>query len=245
MKRDLIQTWRSIITEEDKSWVLFENGTCIIMMSPENIQKKAIELMNEWGAVHAGSSAGDFSTIELKANSGWVVTCHHNDILTYVDPEEISSDLPDYVIGLLGRSKREEDAKTLNVIHVETKKKVQVDRKEEKKEKEEKNNVTPLKNTETSNILNSLGFKLILAKIAALFLIVCILMAILDYYNGKLLGSLVIIIITLLSFVIFSSRCCSCNALLFVGLKARSMSPDDFNTKRLCCPKCGAEQNLD
>lgn len=42
------------------------------------------------GPVHAGSSFGDFSTIELPDGKGWVVTCHHNDILTFVGPDEMS-----------------------------------------------------------------------------------------------------------------------------------------------------------
>lgn len=76
--------------------------------------------MKEWGPVHAGSPAGDFSVINLRDASGWVVTCHHNDILTYVSPEEITAESAESVaIGLLGRSNRNEDARSLEVIHVE------------------------------------------------------------------------------------------------------------------------------
>ena len=33
---DYIASWRSCIQGEDKSWVLFEQGTCVILMQPEN-----------------------------------------------------------------------------------------------------------------------------------------------------------------------------------------------------------------
>lgn len=41
-----------------------------------------------FGPAHAGSSAGDLGVIDLKDVEGWVVTGHHNDVLTYVGPGE-------------------------------------------------------------------------------------------------------------------------------------------------------------
>ncbi len=117
----LIEIWREIILGDQKSWVLFENGTCVILMEPQAVlSAQATALMKEWGPVHAGSSAGDFGTITLDQAAGWVVTSHHNDILTYVGPAEMSS-TDDVVIGLLGRSKRNQDAQELEIVHVEDK----------------------------------------------------------------------------------------------------------------------------
>lgn len=119
---ELVQVWRSIIIGDDKSWVLFENGTCVILMEQEDdLASQAIELLKEWGPVHAGCSAGDFSTITLENDDGWVVTSHHNDILTYVAPDEVGDDASDVSVGLYGRSKRNQDAAALSVIHVEDK----------------------------------------------------------------------------------------------------------------------------
>ena len=119
---DLIEVWRSIIVGSDKSWVLFSHGTCVILPEPqEDLAQQAITLMKEWGPVHAGSSAGDFSIITLNDEKGWAVTCHHPDILTYVSPEESSSDDNDFVIGMMGRSKRDQDAGKLSVLHIEDK----------------------------------------------------------------------------------------------------------------------------
>ena len=122
MHDKLVNAWREIIVGNEKSWVLFENGTCVILLEPEDdLSAQAIGLMKEWGPVHAGSSAGDFSTIALENDAGWVVTCHHNDILTYVLPEELDDSPEDLLVGLHGRSKRDRDAESLTVIHIEDK----------------------------------------------------------------------------------------------------------------------------
>src|SRR5262245_49205742 len=119
---ELIEAWRGTIKGTQKSWVLFENGTCVILMEPEtDLAAQATELLREWGPVHAGSSFGDFGTIELEDGKGWVVTCHHNDILTFVGPDEMSPGAEDLAIGLYGRSKRGQDAEQLRVLHVEDK----------------------------------------------------------------------------------------------------------------------------
>jgi hypothetical protein len=121
----LIEVWRRIVVGDSKSWVLFSHGTCVIIMQPKaDLLAQAVELMREYGPVHVGSPAGDFSVITLTAHPGWAVTCHHNDILTYVAPEELSADKRDDVmIGMFGRGKRDCDASELEVIHVEDKRK--------------------------------------------------------------------------------------------------------------------------
>ena len=87
----LVETWRSIILGGEKSWVLFRNGTCVILTKPEaDLAAQAIALMKQWGPVYPGSPAGDFSVINLSNDPGSVVTCHHDDILTYVSPEEVT-----------------------------------------------------------------------------------------------------------------------------------------------------------
>ena len=116
----LITVWRSIINGPEKSWVLFEHGTCVILMQPEaDLARQAIELLREWGPVHVGTPAGDFGVIPLDEGTGWVVSGHHNDILTFVGPDEMAADAPHFAIGFRGRSKRGQDAEDLRVIHVE------------------------------------------------------------------------------------------------------------------------------
>ncbi|MFX1251920.1 MAG: hypothetical protein ACFFCZ_09950 [Promethearchaeota archaeon] len=119
----LVDTWRTIILGEQKSWVMFEHGTCVILMKPqEDLQAQAREILAEWGPVVPGSSLGDFTVITLKNYPGWVVEYHHPDILNYVSPNEFEEDEPDHVsVGYIGRNKRREDAKSLNIVHIEDK----------------------------------------------------------------------------------------------------------------------------
>jgi hypothetical protein len=123
---ELVEAWRATINGPAKSWVLFENGTCVILMEPEpDLAAQATALLQEFGPVHAGSSFGDFSVITLEDGRGWVVTCHHNDILTFVGPDEVRPDAEDVVVGLYGRSKRGQDAEQLRVLHVEDKRRAE------------------------------------------------------------------------------------------------------------------------
>jgi hypothetical protein len=123
MPNELIAIWRKIIRGDQKSWVLFKHGTCVILMQPEqDLGQQAKVLLAEWGPVHAGSSAGDFTVIPLDDDLGWVVAGHHNDILSYVSPAEFTDKAPSHlVVGLLGRQNRHQDATELEVIHIEDK----------------------------------------------------------------------------------------------------------------------------
>jgi hypothetical protein len=118
---ELAAAWRDVINGPDKSWVVFENGTCVVLTDPaDDLAGQAVAILREHGPVHPGSSYGDFGTITLDDGRGWVVTCHHNDILTYVAPDEVDADrASDLIVGLLGRSKRGQDAEELRVVHVE------------------------------------------------------------------------------------------------------------------------------
>lgn len=119
---ELVQVWRDVIQGDEKSWVLFENGTCVILMEPEDdLSAQAVALLREYGPVHAGGPAGDFGTIDLEAAPGWAVYGHHGDILTYVAPDEVEEGADDLVVGLFGRAKRDQDGRELAVVHVEDK----------------------------------------------------------------------------------------------------------------------------
>ncbi|MGW1728432.1 hypothetical protein ACWCQK_36795 [Streptomyces sp. NPDC002306] len=117
----LIDVWQRLLADPYKSWVLFEHGTCVVLPAPDGeLAEQATEILKEFGPAHAGSSAGDFGVIELKDVEGWVVTGHHNDVLTYVGPDE-PHDRSKIAVGLLGRSKRHRDGTELHIVHVEDK----------------------------------------------------------------------------------------------------------------------------
>ncbi|NNG84190.1 hypothetical protein [Streptomyces cacaoi] len=111
--------WQRLLADPHKSWVLFEHGTCVVLTAPEGeLAEQATGILREFGPVHAGSSAGDFGMIDPEDVEGWVVTGQHNDVLTYVGPDE-PGDRSQIAVGLCGRSKRHRDGTELNVVHVE------------------------------------------------------------------------------------------------------------------------------
>ncbi len=58
-------------------------------MQPENdLEAQAKAMLAAYGPVYPGTPHSDFSVIHLDNYPGWVVTCHHNDILTYVGPDK-------------------------------------------------------------------------------------------------------------------------------------------------------------
>jgi len=118
---DLAETWRRIIVGPQKSWVAFSNGTCVVLPDPDrtvDLESLAVDILREYGPVHPGSPAGDFGTITLDPGPGWVVYGHHNDVLTYVGPDEVT-DSSSLSVGLYGRSKRDRDGRELQIVHVE------------------------------------------------------------------------------------------------------------------------------
>ena len=121
----LIKAWRTIIIGDEKSWVLFENGTCVILMEPEkDLAKQAIELIKKWGPYHVGTGSADFGVHKLDKYPypGWVVSGHHPDILNYVSPDDVKDDNPsDIAIGMIGRFYRGEDGKNHKIVHIEDK----------------------------------------------------------------------------------------------------------------------------
>ncbi|MFE0642673.1 hypothetical protein ACFW2Y_13810 [Streptomyces sp. NPDC058877] len=115
----LIDVWQRLLVDPHASWVLFEHGTCVVLTAPEEeLAEQATDLMKEFGPAHAGSSAGDFGVIDPEHVEGWVVTGHHDDVLTYVGPDEPEAQ-SHIAVGLFGRSKRHRDGTELHVVHVE------------------------------------------------------------------------------------------------------------------------------
>jgi len=120
----LVTLWRSIIQGDQKSWVLFEHRTCLILMQPEaDLATQARQIMSTWGPVKVGTAAADFNVISLPdPPGGWVVTGHHPDMLTYVSPADLADPDPSgLAIGLVGRGYRDQDAHSLKIVHVEDK----------------------------------------------------------------------------------------------------------------------------
>jgi hypothetical protein len=119
MADEALTAWSQILDGTRYPWVLFSNGTCVVLTEPEpDPVAHAKRILVEWGPVEEGTSSTDFSVITLEEQPGWAVTSHHDDLLTFVGVSEFP-DLPtDVAVGLQGRRKRVLDAASLQVIHV-------------------------------------------------------------------------------------------------------------------------------
>jgi len=117
---DYKDIWHTLIEDTQKSWVIFENGTCVILMQPSaDLSQQAKALLSEYGPVTEGTSSGDFSVLELDIVSGWVVGAHHPDILNYVAPDELfEGQQSDMQAGIIGRQHRSDDAQQLKIIYI-------------------------------------------------------------------------------------------------------------------------------
>ncbi|MFI1440497.1 hypothetical protein [Streptomyces fructofermentans] len=50
----LIDTWRRLLADPHKSWVLYEHGTCVVLTAPEgDLAEQATSVLAEFGPVHA------------------------------------------------------------------------------------------------------------------------------------------------------------------------------------------------
>ncbi len=109
--------WHTLIEDPQKSWVVFENGTCVILMKPSNdLAQQAKNLLSEFGGATASN---EFSVLELDVVSGWVIGWQHPDILNFVAPDELFEGLPkDMQAGLIGRQHRIEDAQQLKTVYI-------------------------------------------------------------------------------------------------------------------------------
>lgn len=123
MSIDLIVVFKKVVTDPLMSWVLFKNGTCVMLLEPQkDIKTQAIQILGRYGRVSAGTPSGDFEVIKIPEINGWIVTGDYPGIMMYVSLEE-GKKRDDVKIGLIGRNKREQDAKELEVVYVENKQK--------------------------------------------------------------------------------------------------------------------------
>src|SRR5262245_23324461 len=120
---ELVDVWRATLAGLDKSWVLFENGTCIVFTEPgPDLIAQAKAILREFGPAGDASEIGDFAaTIPLDDGRGWLVAGHHSDIVTFVGRDEVAPGASDTAVGRIGKSKGEQDTEQLRVIHVEEK----------------------------------------------------------------------------------------------------------------------------
>ena len=123
--KSMVETWRKLFNEKI-TWVMFKNGTSIVFDNPVgDLEKLSMEFIEKWGPVVPGTPSGDFTVKYIDDFPGWVILYHQPGILNYVGPDEIELDdddpMKDVTIGMIGRQKRVDDSKSLNIVHIEDK----------------------------------------------------------------------------------------------------------------------------
>lgn len=61
--------------------------------SKEDAAAKATQIISEYGPVLIATSSADFNVTENSAAEGIIVTCWHNDVLSFVGKEEGEDDM--------------------------------------------------------------------------------------------------------------------------------------------------------
>jgi len=122
--KTLIEHVKQAINPRFTHWVLFSNGTYIII-EDETISDEgafAKKIMREYGPVHAGTPAGDLSVTHLSRTEGWVVSGNYYGMYTYVGPSELKQagvqNPFDVGVGLFGRRMRKNDGEECRIIFV-------------------------------------------------------------------------------------------------------------------------------
>ena len=104
----------------DRSWVLFTNGTFIIIKDKvKDLTKAAIEFITQNGRVAVGTPMTDFSIMDLSSDDGWIITSWKEPMMTIVLKDELSNqEIDDISAGMYGRHKRDLDAKNPKILYV-------------------------------------------------------------------------------------------------------------------------------
>lgn len=113
---ELIAIYKKVIDPKLQNWVVFENGTCVIIYHPsKDLNAETTEVLQKYGTITPGSESADFTV--TKVDNGWIVTGNQPGILNYVSEDE-EAGKEDYEIGLTGRNKKELDSKELKIVHI-------------------------------------------------------------------------------------------------------------------------------
>ncbi|MDD2869131.1 hypothetical protein [Neomegalonema sp.] len=118
----LVARWRAALSRmqgPDGAWALFKHGTVVLFeVKPRNAEAEARALLKTQIAPRSGV-APEPEVTALPNGGGWLVGGEDPRLFTYVAPEEASSATPSAMIGRLGRAKRDEDARDLEITHIE------------------------------------------------------------------------------------------------------------------------------
>jgi hypothetical protein len=119
---NLLDVYKSLVYKTS-SWVLFENGTCVVPKEPAaDLKKQAVNIMHAWEGMRTGE-IGDFKVYHPRDLPGWVVGCEHPEVFAFVPKDEFTDPKSptDSMRGIAGMKRIIADAESLHIVHVEDK----------------------------------------------------------------------------------------------------------------------------
>jgi len=120
-----VAAYRKVIPPNLSRWVLFRHGTVYVfseahpVRSDADLGNEAIAFVYRNGPVIAGGPSGDFRSIRLRDDLGWIVLYDEDGLFNLFPGLRDPQPGQDLVIGLMGRKRRAMDAAGLEVVHVE------------------------------------------------------------------------------------------------------------------------------
>src|SRR3989338_9763999 len=107
----LVSIYKKVIEPKLKDWVIFDQGTCVIIYNhKEDLETESSEVLQKYGVIVPGTESADFTVLKVDpdligVDSGWIVAGNQPGILNYVSEEE-GDGKEDPEIGLIGRNKK-------------------------------------------------------------------------------------------------------------------------------------------
>lgn len=114
-----IHFWCTLLADSYTTWVLFRHGTCVVGevegTRADDPAARAAAFLARYGPVQAGTDAGDFDVVA--APGGRLVTFYRPEMLGYVSHADVPPEQDDLLAGVVGRARRDADAKAPRVAH--------------------------------------------------------------------------------------------------------------------------------
>lgn len=119
--KEIVKVWKRLLNDNAMCWVVFKFGTVVLSTERvESPEEYALNILQEWGPVAAGTPLGDFNVLDIDDEDAWLVTYPHDAILNYVTSSEIEDGNAHHMlVGLIGRSKRNADFEAQEIVHIE------------------------------------------------------------------------------------------------------------------------------
>lgn len=116
-----VQTWQRLLLFDPQPWVVFENGTCVLLANPEaNLEVQARAVLAADREARRGQASCPMQVKNLNDLPGWVVWGPDPSIWAYVGYAEAGGpDANHEDVCRIARARIEKDEEAPKIIHVE------------------------------------------------------------------------------------------------------------------------------